>query len=236
MLAVYDEKDVLIDQSMLQFFRQLPAFSTTSTLCNTYTLASLCILNKVEGDFVECGVAAGAQIVAMDFARSKRGQKRTIHLFDSFNGIPLAGSNDEDQPGIGKKPQAAIDARTLNERLVSSGVDVFSVETVKTNLLKFNVDLSALVFHPGWFQNTLPIDTLKIDKIALLRLDGDLYESTQVCLEYLYHKVVSGGYVIIDDYALVGCAKAVHEFLVKNNLHPIIKPVIGGNGPVYWQI
>ena len=76
-----------------------------------------------------------------------------------------------------------------------------------------------------------------IKSISILRLDGDLYESTKVCLEYLYPKVTKGGFVIIDDYEnLDGCRKAVHEYLEKHNLHPTIKKVKDGKGPIYWQV
>lgn len=64
----------------------------------------------------------------------------------------------------------------------------------------------------GWFQDTVP--KAEVEQIAILRLDGDWYESTKVCLDNLYHRVVSGGFVIIDDYGTYeGCKLAVDEFL-----------------------
>jgi len=66
------------------------------------------------------------------------------------------------------------------------------------------------VFLEGWFKDTLP--NAPIDKIAVLRLDGDMYESTIQALESLYHKVSAGGAVIIDDYFLKACAEAVTDF------------------------
>lgn len=74
-------------------------------------------------------------------------------------------------------------------------------------------DPEHLVYHKGWFQDTLP--AADISEIAVLRLDGDWYASTKVCLEHLHDKVVSGGFVIIDDYGCYdGCRKAVDEFLL----------------------
>ena len=55
-------------------------------------------------------------------------------------------------------------------------------------------------YHKGWFQETLPGVTKEIKQIAILRLDGDFYASTKVCLDFLYEKVVSGGFIIVDDY------------------------------------
>ena len=86
-----------------------------------------------------------------------------------------------------------------------------------------------LHFHKGWFQETMPKVSPQISLIAILRLDGDWYASTRVCLEFLYGKVVRGGFVIIDDYgAYEGCRKAVDEFRQKNGisdyLHHIDQP------------
>jgi len=72
----------------------------------------------------------------------------------------------------------------------------------------------------GWFQDTLPEYKDRMGAVALLRLDGDWYESTKCCLENLYDNVVPGGYVIIDDYgALTGCKEAVDDFLNERNIN-----------------
>ncbi|HXI69239.1 MAG TPA: TylF/MycF/NovP-related O-methyltransferase [Verrucomicrobiae bacterium] len=77
-------------------------------------------------------------------------------------------------------------------------------------------DPGFLHFLKGWFQETMPKDSSQISQIAILRLDGDWYDSTRVCLEFLYDKVVPGGFVIIDNYgAYEGCRKAVAEFRQK---------------------
>ena len=72
-------------------------------------------------------------------------------------------------------------------------------------------------FVPGWFADTLPTFPTHLP-IALLRLDGDWYDSTMQCLTLLYERVMNGGLVIIDDYyAWDGCARAVHEFLARTS-------------------
>lgn len=212
------------------------AFSTKETLINTYQLAVACIRENIPGDFVECGVAAGAQSAVMAYVCQQLGSDRNVHMFDSFQGIPIAGPNDDQQPGIGQKTSASFTAQKPEDFLVSSGVDIFSPAQVKANMDRWGLDNSRFVYHVGWFQNTLPLVTDKIKQISFLRLDGDLYESTKVCLEHLYSKISMGGYIVIDDYALPGCAKAVNEYLAKHNLKPRITPVRGGNGVVYWQI
>lgn len=211
------------------------AYSTYPTLYNSYLIAKECIEQNIPGDFVECGVAAGAQIAAMSLACKNLDSYRTIHLFDSFEGIPLAGPNDTEQPGIVGKIKH--DTNVAPEQLlVSSGITVHSLEAVKRTLSSWGVNLNHLIFYKGWFQHTLAPAAEKINQISFLRLDGDLYESTRVCLEYLYPKIVNGGYIVIDDYLLDGCRKAVDEYLNKHNLNPIIISIEGGTGPVYWQV
>ena len=88
-------------------------------------------------------------------------------------------------------------------------------------------------FLKGWFKDTL--QDAPIHKLALLRLDGDMYESTIDALEALYHKVSSGGYVIVDDYHVVdGCKQAVHDFLSERKLSPVIKEIDGVG--IYWMV
>lgn len=198
------------------------AYSTKATVFNTYALALEAVL--IPGCFVECGVGAGAQLMAMALTYSSK----QIYGFDSFEGIPLSGKHDDQQPGIGVATHNTH--APVKERLVSSGVTVHSVDNVLGNFEKQEIGAAKIKLVKGWFQHTLPkADT---GPIALLRLDGDLYESTLVCLEYLYPLVSPGGIVIIDDYALPGCMKAVHNYF--NDDLPHIISVEGGEGVVYF--
>lgn len=226
---------------LYQFARR--ASSTRYTVHNSYRIATACIKNKVPGVFIECGVNRGSQVAAMGYACQVLNDKRKIFLFDSFKGIPLAGPNDNSQPGVGKITHNT-DVKDLDELLVSSNsvysklgnAGMCSVGLVKKYMREWGINLNQLVFYKGWFQHVLPKVSHQIGQIALLRLDGDLYESTKVCLEYLYPKVVKGGYVVIDDYALGGCHKAVQEYLYAHGLNPEIIKVVKGGGPVYWQV
>lgn len=233
-----------VHKAKLDIFAQV-AYSTRETIYNTFVLATECINNNIEGDFVECGVAAGAQIAAMAYAaQTLKELNKKIHLFDSFEGIPLAGPNDDEQPGVGKIEHSTT-VNNLNDLLISSNsvypklgrASAFSVEQVENHMKNWKINRAQLIYHKGWFQYTLPKNADNIKKISLLRLDGDLYESTKICLEFLYPKINKGGYIIIDDYGtLSGCRKAVTEYLEKNNIKPNIISVPGGLGPVYWQI
>ena len=71
--------------------------------------------------------------------------------------------------------------------------------------------------YKGWFEDTVPAFADYCEDISILRLDGDLYNSTYVCLKYLYPKVIKGGLVIIDDWALPGCRSAVDDYFVNGD-------------------
>jgi O-methyltransferase len=176
----------------------------------TYDICRMALERGVPGDFVECGVYAGASSAIMAKAImehvANRGEyalsdNRRVHLFDSFAGIPLAGPEDSE---LAHKP---------------AGEAKCSLEDVKKNMRDWGIPDELLVYHPGWFQEVLPMEmpaTLigRLDpgwRIAVLRLDGDLYRSTKVCMDYLYPLVPPGGYVIVDDFDLSGCKKAILE-------------------------
>lgn len=209
------------------------AYSNEDTIQNTHDLALRAVRNNIEGDFVECGVAAGAQIGVMGYICQATGSNKKIYAYDSYRGIPLAGPNDTDQPGVGPLDPNRPVPGDLRELLKSSGVTSHSLESVKYNIgTRWRLDMSRYHFIEGWFQDTLPFNN--IDKISLLRLDGDLYESTKVCLEYLHPKVQKGGFVIVDDYALAGARKALHEYWDEHKLNYELIPVRPQDKEVHW--
>ena len=66
---------------------------------NTFQLTRRVLDEKVPGDLVECGVFAGAQAALMALAMHGRPEilGRRVHLYDSFEGIPMAGPHDTEQ-------------------------------------------------------------------------------------------------------------------------------------------
>ncbi len=192
------------------------AYSHFNTLQNSYNMAIHCINNNIEGDFVECGVAAGSQIAAMGLAMKVKDTSRTIWAFDSFEGIPLGNPKfDSSQPGIGYFTGKEPKVKNTRDLLVTSGISAHSVDNVQKNFAQWNIPTENVKFIKGWFQDTMPVHASEVEKIAILRLDGDLYESTLVCLEALFQKLVSGGILIIDDWALEGCKLACDKFFKK---------------------
>lgn len=164
-------------------------------LCNS--------INTIEGCIVECGVWRGGMIAGIfDYCKVKR----TSYLFDSFEGLPEAKVNDGKAAKIW---QEANDGVGLNNCKAEISFATKAMELSRSSNHKI---------IQGWFEKTLPTTKI-IESIAILRLDCDWYDSTMVCLENLYPKVVENGLIIIDDYyAWDGCSRAVHDYLAKNNL------------------
>lgn len=199
-----------------------------SRLYSLYDQAAYCEAAGIAGSFVECGTWKGGAVGLMALANLAYGKvPRHLHLFDSFESIP---EPDEAVDGAKAVNQArAAGAGTLG-RLVpltnfyESPGALQSNRDLLENIIGYAPDY--LHYHKGWFQDTLPRDAGEVGEIAILRLDGDWYASTRVCLEHLYHRVVSGGFVIIDDYGCYeGCKKAVDEFMdregIRSYLHRI---------------
>jgi hypothetical protein len=210
------------------------AYSYPQTVINSYELTKKVCENNVEGDLVECGVAAGSQIAAFQVALTESNQlrNRKIYAFDSFEGIPLAGEFDTEQAGIGEITHDKY--APIEERLVSSGITVHSKENVIGNFQKWDLSIDNIIFVKGWFQHTVEKTSKEIKSISILRLDGDLHESTLICLQHLYPLVSKNGYVVIDDYALEGCRVAVKQYFdsIKKPLPDMIN--VDGHGVHYF--
>lgn len=155
---------------------------------------------SVQGNFVECGVWRGGMSAAiMETSRSGG----MAHLFDSFEGLPPAKDID------GKEAidwQRNTDAPGYYDNCKAE--ESFAMEAMKL------AGHSNYQLHRGWFDQTTP--AFKNKPIAILRLDGDWYDSIMTCLVNLFPEVVHGGIVVLDDYYVWdGCAKAVHDYLSK---------------------
>lgn len=198
----------------LQYAKRI-AYSSEQTLMFTYEMALK--QKSIEGVYIECGVAAGAQIIAM----AEAAPEKTIYAFDSFQGIPLPSNKDDQYPGIraiSKQEQDSL-PNPGEQALKSSGATVVSEEDFWRHIDNSGVYKHGIKTVPGWFEHTTGLFGKLYTRIALLRLDGDLYNSTYVCLKNLYPRVVSGGVVIIDDYALPGCQDAVTEYFYGEMIH-----------------
>jgi O-methyltransferase len=153
---------------------------------------------EVPGDLIETGAwRGGATIFMRAILRAYGDTERVVWVADSFQGLPT--------PDPSLYPEDETDRSWAHAELA------VSLDNVKANFERYGLLDDQVRFLPGWFRETLP--AAPIERLALLRLDGDMYESTMVALESLYPKLSSGGYVIVDDYgALQGCRAAVDDF------------------------
>jgi O-methyltransferase len=161
------------------------------------------ISNNIEGDLIETGVWKGGAVIYMNGINKHYNQTRKIFVADSFEGLPPPD------------PKYIYDANANfhNEKEYS-----ISLDEVKNNFNKLDLLDDNVIFIKGFFKDTL--FQYPFDKISILRLDGDMYQSTIEALEALYDKVSIGGYIIVDDYGWkrCGCSKAVDYFIEKNNI------------------
>lgn len=183
------------------------------------------------GDIVELGVARGgcaALMASVMFDKYLCGRiQRKLWLFDSYEGLPDPTDmdfNSELGNGTGE-----------HVRPLPKGSCLGQLDEVKHLMLKKNdFPRQRIEFVKGWFDKTVPVTKKEIQEIAVLRIDGDWYESTKCCLENLYDKVSHGAYVIVDDYqSCYGCRRAVDEFIQKKEIAPQIK--FDGRGGCYFK-
>lgn len=190
------------------------AYSNRETLLFTLEMAKF--YKDHQGVFCECGVAAGAQIIMM----RQGAPDKLIHVFDSFQGIPKPSNRDDQIPGIrmlNKVEQSKL-PNPGEQPLETTGVTAVTRQSFETHMKESGAGIENLVIHEGWFEETIP--TAEIGDIAILRLDGDLYNSTFVCLKYLFPKLIKGGVLILDDYQLKGCYDACEEYFTFINYQP----------------
>jgi O-methyltransferase len=177
------------------------------------------ILNKnVEGDFIETGVWRGGSCILMRAVLAAHGvTDRKAYVADSFQGLP--------KPDAGKYVADKGDKHHVHSFLAGSKEDV------QNNFQKYGILDDQVVFLKGWFKDSLPMAPIK--KIAILRLDGDMYASTIDVLENLYPKLSSGGFCIIDDYALPCCAAAVTDYRAEHGITSELKQIDWAGQ--YWR-
>ncbi len=177
------------------------------------------ITNGVRGDLIETGVWRGGAAIFMRAMLKAYGvTDRCVWVADSFEGLP--------PPNTGKYPHDA------NSRLHESRELAVSLEQVQANFERYGLLDGQVRFLKGWFCDTLPV--APIERLAVLRLDGDMYQSTMDALVSLYPKVSQGGYVIVDDYGCIpACRQAVHDYRSANDITEEIRD-IDWTG-IFWQ-
>lgn len=174
----------------------------TMRMRNLRRLCVQAIEEQIPGDFIETGVWRGGACIYMRAILTAYGDtQRRVFVADSFQGLPQPNS---------VVPQDAGDQHHTFTKLAVSR------DTVEHNFRRYNLLDRQVIFLEGWFRDTLP--NAPIDRLAVLRLDGDMYESTMDSLCALYDRVSPGGFIIVDDFDLEPCQQAVRRFAEANQI------------------
>ncbi len=166
------------------------------------------VAESVEGDVLEAGVwRGGACILARGALEALSDPTRKVWVADSFRGLP--------KPDPGRYPADEGDPHwTFTDLIVGR-------PEVEANFARYGLLDERVRFLEGWFEDTLP--SAPIERLAVLRIDGDMYGSTTQALEALYPRLSPGGFCIVDDYgAIAGCRAAVDDF---RRRHGVTEPI-----------
>ena len=205
-----------MEREFIEIAKKCTAYTMTSTerLYSVYKSVEYAVKNNIEGDYVECGVWKGgcAMMIALSLLKNNCTYKK-IYLYDTFEGMSEPTENDINytQNKADNKYKQTINKESGSDWCRSE------IDEVKKNLYLTGYPKENLIFVKGKVEDTIP-ETIP-QKIALLRLDTDWYESTLHEMEHLYPLLSQKGVLIIDDYGhWLGCKKAVDEYFSKNNI------------------
>ncbi len=188
-------------------------------LHNLASLTQRVIDERIPGDLIETGVWRGGACILMKGVLASNGVRdRKVFVCDSFEGLP--------PPDEAKFPNDANDMHHTFKELA------IPLEVVRSNFQKYDLLDDQVVFVKGFFEDTLP--KLSPTPLAIMRLDGDMYQSTIEALTNLYPRLSAGGFVIIDDYGAVpACQAAVVDFRQAHAIEDEMFPIDGIG--VWWQ-
>lgn len=184
-------------------------------MSNLRELTQRALDEGIPGDFIETGVWRGGCCILMRGVLAANGvTDRRVFVADSFAGLP--------------PPMVKEDAGDVFHTYAQLAV---SLAEVQANFAKYDLLDDQVEFVPGLFEDTLA--DLEAGPFALIRLDGDMYSSTMVALEALYPKLSPGGFVVIDDFVLPRCARAVEDYRKREGITARIVPI--DKDGVWWQ-
>ncbi|MGY6156162.1 TylF/MycF/NovP-related O-methyltransferase [Paraburkholderia graminis] len=208
------------DASVRALDRDRPSRAYTmmesARLRNLRVLSEQVLSEQTPGDFIETGVRRGGACILMRGVLAAYGvTDRKIWVADPF-AAPL--------------PNESCPADAGNLHRTSDQLRV-SLESVKENFAHYRLLDAQVEFLEGWFKDTLPV--APIERLAIVRLDGERYSSTMQTLDALYRKVSPGGFVIVDDYILTGCRQAVDDYRLQHDIREPLQDVDGA--AVFWR-
>ena len=159
-------------------------------------------VENIQGDLMECGVWRGGAVIFMAAYCKTYEINKTVYVADSFEGLPKPDSKYSDDKG---DTYFKYDYLEVGE------------DQVQKNFEKYELMGPNIKFIKGFFEESLK--NTNVQKLSLLRLDGDMYSSTWHSLVEMYPKVVEGGFIIIDDYYLKGAKAALKDYFLQNGIN-----------------
>jgi hypothetical protein len=200
------------------------AMASRERLFATILSCKYVIDNNIEGDFVECGVYKGGNSIIAAAMFKLNNSNKKVYLYDTFEGMTESTNMDVeiwDSVTAKERYNLIKNDTKLNSSPIPNKWAYCPIDDVKANFQKYEVLTDNVVFVKGDVVETLEKTTP--NKISILRLDTDFYESTKKEMEVLYDKLVIGGVLIIDDYGhWAGCKKAIDDFFVKRGARPFL--------------
>ena len=176
-------------------------------------------IKNLEGDFVECGVWKGGNILLYSLLNDFFKLDKNIYAFDTFDGMTTPEEIDVNYQGYSASNAMEKSKKKENEMNVHC---FSSIEMVKTNILQ-HTSINNIKFVKGPVEQTLLKEENLPKKISVLRLDTDFYSSTKIELKILYPKLINGGILIVDDYGYwQGARKAVDEYFNEKKILHIV--------------
>ncbi len=188
--------DIRNDEGFLEIYDKCKNFSMTSVerMFSLYTAIIYVIKNKIPGDIVECGVWKGGSMMLSALTLIKmKDTTRKIFLYDTYEGMPEPTHYDLRTYDLFKASEKYEEFKKRNEKCMYA-----PLEEVKKNLYNTGYPSNNLVFVKGRVENTIP--KIIPEKISILRLDTDWYESSYHVLNHLFQKLSVKGMLILDDY------------------------------------
>lgn len=214
-------------KKVFDFLNWMHPVNSPHTMCGFRNIENVChcaktvLFENIPGDFIETGVWKGGLTVLMRGILEAYGDEtRTVWVADSFQGLP--------QPDPSTKLKDAIFWYLMSpiQHLA------IPLEYVRGLFRRYHLLDDRVKFLKGWFCDTLP--KANIEKLSIIRMDGDLYESTMDALTNLYPKLSPGGFLIVDDYNLpCGCREAVDEYRTAHSITEPFTEITGDS--VYWR-
>lgn len=190
-----------------------------TNLDNLQSCIESVVRDGVPGDLIETGAWRGGSVIFMRGVLEALGDRdRTVWVADSFEGLP--------------EPNADLYPADTGDSFHRRADMAVSIAEVKRNFERYGLLDDRVRFLKGWFKDTLP--DAPIERLAVMRLDGDMYESTMDALASLYPKLSAGGYVIVDDFHLEGAKAATFDYRERHGVDDEIVET-GSLGCVYWR-